>query len=448
VTARAEDVEHLPRAAAVLLARLFVPSAKPPPQATLRKDVAGLVGPVDDAGWTAAVSSLAEAGWAAVESPPPKPARPPAKPKEVPLQLTGDGRTAARDRLGAAADRPKLTPATIKSFWKHVDSRPTAATVLLTRLYVPAAKPPTHAALRKSVADIIGPVDDAGWAAALSSLTAAGYIADPSPPPPADSPRPAPPPATGPVRLTDAGRAAVQAWLGMEAVPPALTWSAVRDRWLPAATVPPADRPAFADDKRVVALMLGQLFDVGPAGSVEAAIEAVVCKDLGHPEVRSLDELVAAVLARRLGKPIPPMPAKQRSTQVPAVAFGLPQTSAKAVRSAAVKRWAASGPAVRQERLDDLASFAAAVNGAAASSPTGWFGDDKVFISHVHRRLADGTPIGDFKRRLVEANTAGLVKLARADLVAAMDPADVQESETRYLTAEFHFVRVEQGRRS
>ena len=447
MTERVEDVDHLPRAAAVLLARLLAATAKPPPQATLRKDVTGLVGPVDDAVWTAAVSALAEAGWAAVESPPPKPARPPAKPKEVPLQLTGDGRTAARDRLGAAADRPKLTPATIKSFWKHADPRPTAATVLLTRLYVPAARPPTHAALRKSVTDIVGPVDDAGWAGALSSLASAGYIADPTPLPPPEPPPP-PPPATGPIRLTDAGRSAVQAWLGMEAVPAGLTWGAVRDRWLPAATVPPADRPAFADDKRVVALMLGQLFDVGPAASVEEAIEAVVCKELGHPEARSLDELVAAVLGRRLGKPIPPMPAKQRSTQVPAIAFGLPQASAKAIRSAAVKRWAASRPAVRQERPDDLASFAGAVNAAAASSPTGWFGDDKVFISHVHRGLGGDVPIDEFKRQLVEANTAGLVKLARADLVAAMDPADVRESEVRYLTAEFHFVRVEPGRRS
>ena len=88
------------------------------------------------------------------------------------------------------------------------------------------------------------------------------------------------------------------------------------------------------------------------------------------------------------------------------------------------------------------------MNRAAAASPTGWFGDDKVFISHVHRQMGDGPSLDSFKRRLVEANTAGLVQLARADLVAAMDPADVSASEVTYLTAEFHFVRVEKGRAS
>ncbi len=48
-----------------------------------------------------------------------------------------------------------------------------------------------------------------------------------------------------------------------------------------------------------------------------------------------------------------------------------------------------------------------------------------------------------FKRRLTEANNARLLTLSRADLVQLMDPADVRESETRYLNAEFHFVLVD-----
>ena len=48
-----------------------------------------------------------------------------------------------------------------------------------------------------------------------------------------------------------------------------------------------------------------------------------------------------------------------------------------------------------------------------------------------------------FKQRLVEANSKGLLRLSRADLVSAMDPELVAESETRYLNARFHFVRLD-----
>ncbi|WP_437792888.1 hypothetical protein [Sorangium sp. So ce693] len=94
----------------------------------------------------------------------------------------------------------------------------------------------------------------------------------------------------------------------------------------------------------------------------------------------------------------------------------------------------------------DEPAFAARVLEAARASTSGRFGDNKVFISHVLRRLAeDGVAIGDadtFKTRLVSAHRRGLLALNRADLVEAMDPADVGASETRYLSTTFHFVRI------
>lgn len=94
----------------------------------------------------------------------------------------------------------------------------------------------------------------------------------------------------------------------------------------------------------------------------------------------------------------------------------------------------------------DESAFAARVLEAARASKSGRFGDNKVFISHVLRRLAeDGVAIGDadaFKARLVSAHRRGLLALNRADLVEAMDPADVDASETRYLSTTFHFVRI------
>lgn len=49
----------------------------------------------------------------------------------------------------------------------------------------------------------------------------------------------------------------------------------------------------------------------------------------------------------------------------------------------------------------------------------------------------------EFKQRLIEANTRGLLRLSRADLVQAMDPQLVADSEAVYLNATFHFVLLE-----
>ena len=94
-----------------------------------------------------------------------------------------------------------------------------------------------------------------------------------------------------------------------------------------------------------------------------------------------------------------------------------------------------------------LEEFARRVVQAARTSPTGWFGDNKVFIAHVWRALHDDPAFQEmdlsaFKRRLTEANHARLLDLSRADLVEAMDPDDVRGSETLHLGASFHFIRL------
>jgi len=95
---------------------------------------------------------------------------------------------------------------------------------------------------------------------------------------------------------------------------------------------------------------------------------------------------------------------------------------------------------------DDESAFAARVQAAARASKTGRFGRDKVFISHVAQQLVrEGVAIGDvdvFKSRLVSAHRADLLSLHRADLVEAMNAADVEESEARYRTATFHFLKI------
>lgn len=95
-----------------------------------------------------------------------------------------------------------------------------------------------------------------------------------------------------------------------------------------------------------------------------------------------------------------------------------------------------------------MEAFASQVTEAARTSQTGRFGI-KTFIGHVHREYVRATgsrlDLEHFKACLVEAQRAGLVKLSRADMPEAMDPADVAESRTQIgpdYAASVHFVRV------
>ena len=100
----------------------------------------------------------------------------------------------------------------------------------------------------------------------------------------------------------------------------------------------------------------------------------------------------------------------------------------------------------------DLPAFAATVRALAASSPPeDRFHDNKVFIAALWRATQrepnfPRLSLPEFKQRLVEANSQNLLHLSRADLVQAMDPQLVADSETVYLNATFHFVLLEGDR--
>ncbi|XSE93100.1 hypothetical protein VZL07_22030 [Pseudomyxococcus flavus] len=89
------------------------------------------------------------------------------------------------------------------------------------------------------------------------------------------------------------------------------------------------------------------------------------------------------------------------------------------------------------------AVFAEHVLTVARALPTGRFGPNKVFISHVWKALQpEWSNRESFDAALLEANRNRLLSLTRADLVSAMDPKDVAESEVRSFGASFHFVVV------
>jgi hypothetical protein len=211
--------------------------------------------------------------------------------------------------------------------------------------------------------------------------------------------------------LTPAGREKACALLGLDRVPSRITWATVRDTHL-----------------------LARALGIDPA----------------YLKKRGLDGARAVVLARLLE--LPWRPSSTLTSVLDsylARAYELGSQPRHALRPAIVARAVETGEEEAEELEEpafDLESFAREVLSAAAACPTGWFGDDRVFISHVRQAYAErpGSRVRDadaFKRRLVEAHRADLLTLVRADLVEAMDPGDVAASEARYLNATFHFIR-------
>jgi hypothetical protein len=187
-------------------------------------------------------------------------------------------------------------------------------------------------------------------------------------------------------------------------------------------------------------------------------MEALVCQTLRHPGETSLEGLMQTVLSRvihsddRLTK-------KELMTQLPRVAADAKDSKPDTLRASVIREWLSgsrpeSRPTPEPEPAAefDLPAFAETVKALARTSPPeDRFGDNKVFIAAVWRasQREAGFPrmsLPEFKGRLVEANREGRLRLSRADLVQAMDPNRVAESETHYLNATFHFVLVEGDR--
>lgn len=279
-----------------------------------------------------------------------------------------------------------------------------------------------------------------------------------------------------PLRLTDRGRAQALVMLGLEALPPKSTWKTLLHQHVfpVAAGVPTTDcetRHKLKTAGYLKGYLIRQRYalDAGPVTPMAKLLEALACKELGFPEITDLKSLQAAVLSRLVGSAQALKP-KELEKQLPRVAMGTTSDTPDELRKAVLRKWlageenAAPEPAqtttsphpvianaASYARPLDLPAFAsAAVAAARRTPPAGWFGDNKVFISHAWQTFrqqpgGQNVDLPAFKQRLVEANREGLLRLSRADLVSAMDPADVRASETRYLNAEFHFILIERA---
>lgn len=178
---------------------------------------------------------------------------------------------------------------------------------------------------------------------------------------------------------------------------------------------------------------------------------------LGNVALVGGGALVALLLARRARASSASEP---RNGHVPAVLGSLgAELAVQRIRDVTKDdtRRNARKPTVRQPRRADDADvhrFATTVHTLADSiegetdaggRARGRFGGRKVFLAALRRALRgtdyDKLPRADVDELLLRAHRAGLLQLARADLVAAMDPDEIRDSLIVHPSgAEFHFV--------
>ncbi len=267
-----------------------------------------------------------------------------------------------------------------------------------------------------------------------------------------------------PHRLTEPGQRQALQFLCLDALPPGLTWLALKNHYLVVRSLGigalhPEARRRLATAEGLRGFVLKQHYDLatGAFPTLSQAANALLWKQLGVETsqgftVNAVKSLLLSRLLDTDGKQKP----GQLLNQLLVKSTGARNSGANELRLATIRKWLAgslkeagpgAAPAEAGEQAFNLAGFVEGVLEAARASERGRFGDRKVFISHVwHKLHEDGAFPGmaedEFKRRLTEANQAGLLTLSRADLVEAMNPDDVKASETRYLTGTFHFVQT------
>jgi hypothetical protein len=265
--------------------------------------------------------------------------------------------------------------------------------------------------------------------------------------------------------LTDEGRRRALEGLGVPALRPKTTWAVLRKTYLPASALglPASGESAFkamASDPVFKAVLLKRQYDLPTAEvpKLDDAIDALAWKLIGFEGVTRKFDVKAvktAILNRELGDGRA-ADFKKAANRLVAQRSGARRDDAKELRDAVLRDWIdresrekieVREPPVEERASIDLPALADRVKAAARACPTGRYGDNKVFIAHVWDQLRStpdfaGMDLDGFKQALAEANNRRLIDLGRADLVQAMDPEDIRQSEVRYLNATFHFIRI------
>lgn len=270
--------------------------------------------------------------------------------------------------------------------------------------------------------------------------------------------------------LTSTGRRHILQQLGLKADARRLNWQAlssvelmVKALDLPKPGATERRRLSSADGLRAAILRDVHALPIKPYPTLTQVRDGLLWYCLAHlpqrPEWGSGCEqriskpfTVKAVASQLLSnlldsdRVLEPVPALR---QLAARSIGADRTDAGELRAAVIRRALQhrdANDAGTGAHSDDLQGFVSNVVDLARACPSGWFGDNKVFISHVwneYRKQQVHENIDSFKQKLLQAHRQRLLQLARADLQQAMDPTDVAESEIEYWGARFHFLRLD-----
>lgn len=333
---------------------------------------------------------------------------------------------------------------------------------LLARLLAVGQRPPSEAAVLKSVRSLLrGALAkdiDQRLRAGLDRLEIDGLRQ------------------RGSMTLTGAGKKQASELLGLRGTQTPKEWQALKRRLVELALgqKPRGPRPLSAAAIRAAALA-NKLGIDGARPRPSDVLDAWAARELGMSGKRlTIANVRAHVLSRALGIAALRDP-KQIGSVATAHVLGVPRADTATIRAAVLGDWltsptstkiaerakknggreavhadeprALSRPTAPDDRVS-LSAFADVVKTAAQSVTDGRFGRHKVFIAPVWSCLRDSKTFapmneGEFKAKLVEAHRAGHLRLSRADLTPAMAPELVAASEVAYLNAVFHFLDLE-----
>jgi hypothetical protein len=268
-------------------------------------------------------------------------------------------------------------------------------------------------------------------------------------------------------RLTQAGRRELSKRLGIDVLPQVKTWLAVQRSVLARLVLgmtPATGKSDFAAD------VICATHALEPCSTLRAAVDRLAWRAVGLETDAKFDALA---VQRHLLREIVPNDRKLEPRKfrqlVAARSLQLQVADNDRLRHSAVRRWvvgmklcdsrvvvqASRGLVVTENDNTNrgetsIERFATAVVDAARQPGVSRFHDDRAFIGSIWEHMRGREPVFDmsldtFKDRLVQAHRQKLLRMSRADLVQAMDPAEVERSEARYLSATFHFVGLQAG---
>lgn len=268
-----------------------------------------------------------------------------------------------------------------------------------------------------------------------------------------------------PLRLTETGRQSALEFLNVESLSPGCKWATIKDNYLIAKSL---DRPPGGkslDAKKLAAHLIATKTKLpSRPASLTATVEAYVCHELGYPELTSLQQLRDAVVRKVVtftGSP----KSDDLGLLLAQKLGGVHGRSIAAMRESLLQKWVQReaapasplspphlAPAVDAEtnapgEAIDLEEFARTVQAAAKRHPHGWFGENKIFIHQAWQAVKDEPlfarfDLPRFKELLLDAHRQNYLSLSRADLVEALSPSDVRDSEIDFLNATFHFLLI------